>query len=560
MISVSGTVKRDQAKVKAFVEVVAPVGVQPVSAVTAPGVMPVLPAQAELIYSDGTKESKKVTWSPIDENSLADGAQLTVEGALEGHAVLKVYAHVRVSAGGEKKNVARAVRGSKYPKFEASHTSTYDPLEHVNDGIISYDTNPKNGWGNWKYAPIPEVTTLDCEFEEALTIDNIWIYFREDDGIYIPKDTLIQYWDGTGWKDVENQSARNGFVSGKEQVITFDPVKTKKLRAQFTRGEQDTSAGNKDCLVLTEVEIYAYPPDKGSDVAKLQSLTVDGAAIADFDPDKTSYTISLPYGASVPQVEATAADHGTVFVLPAVTNQSAALIRVTSENGKVTKDYTVQFEEGEPAIVSAKVKLGQETVTEDDLVELRVDALLENGELADEDSLDIRYIIKDAGTPAKAEINNGILYAYWAGNIEICAEVSYRGGETYTGEPLAISIVPAQEKKDIVSYAQVTVDTKKDQIPVLPEIVRAVFDSGLPKDVAVTWDEIPAGACGKYGTFEISGTAAGYQLKPTATIRVRDTQTGQNISLATPVGMEPKLPESTAVYYTDGASVLSSVA
>lgn len=87
-----------------------------------------------------------------------------------------------------------------------------------------------------------------------------------------------------------------------------------------------------------------------------------------------------------------------------------------------------------------------------------------------------------------------------------------------------------------------------------------MFDSGLPKDVAVTWDEIPAGACGKYGTFEISGTAAGYQLKPTATIRVRDTQTGQNISLATPVGMEPKLPESTAVYYTDGASVLSSVA
>lgn len=559
VVTVTGTVKRDQAKVKAFVEVVAPVGVQPVSAVTSPGVMPALPAQAELRYSDGTKEAKNVTWDAIDENDLTDGAQLTVEGALEDSADWKAHAYVRVSAGGEEKNVARAVRGSEYPRFEASYTSTYDPLEHVNDGIISYDTNPKNGWGNWKYAPIPEVTTLDCELEEELVLNNIWIYFREDGGIYIPKDTLIQYWDGENWRDVENQSARNGFVSGKEQIITFDPVKTKKLRAQFTRGEQDTSGGKKDCLVLTEVEIYAVPPDRGRDTAKLESLTVGGEPMADFDPDQASYTISLPYGAEVPQIEASAADHGTVFVLPAVTNQSAALIRVTSENGKVTKDYTVQFEEAEPAVVSAQVKLGQETVTEDDLVRLHVDALLESGELADEDSLDIRYVIKDAGTPAKAEVKNGILYAYWAGDIEIYAEVSYRGGQTFAGEPLTVSIASAQGKKEIVSYAQVTVDTKKDQVPVLPETVRATFDSGLPKDVLVAWDAIPAGACGVYGTFTVNGTVEGSSLKPTATVRVRDMLAGQNVSMATPVGVEPKLPDDTAVYYTDGASVRSSV-
>src|SRR5699024_9849550 len=106
------------------------------------------------------------------------------------------------------------------------------------------------------------------------------------------------------------------------------------LRAQFTRGEQDTSGGKKDCMVLTEVEVYANVPDSGSDVAKLASLSVGGEALEDFDPDKTLYTITLPYGADVPEITAEAEDHGTVFIQPAVTNQSAALITVTSESGK----------------------------------------------------------------------------------------------------------------------------------------------------------------------------------------------------------------------------------
>ena len=121
------------------------------------------------------------------------------------------------------------------------------------------------------------MTTLDLELEEPMELDNISIYFREDDGIYIPQDTLMQYWDTQTqeWVDVSNQSQRTGFVSGEEQVITFDPVVTNKLRAQFTRGEQDTSK-KKDCLVLTEVEVYAYPPEKGSSTATLESLTLDG--------------------------------------------------------------------------------------------------------------------------------------------------------------------------------------------------------------------------------------------------------------------------------------------
>ncbi len=560
IFTVEGTIDRDQAKVKASVEVVAPVGVRPVSAVVAEGVMPTLPKQVQLVYSDSSEKTLGVTWEAIDEKDLIEGAEFTVYGTLEGMEDQKAVAYVRVDSYGDLKNVALAVAGSEYPKFEASYTSIYDPLSHVNDGIISFDTSPKNGWGNWKYAPIPEVTTLDLELEEAMELDNISIYFREDDGIYIPEDTLIQYWNAESeeWVNVSNQSQRTGFVSGEEQSITFDPVMTNKLRAQFTRGEQDTSK-KKDCLVLTEVEVYAYPPEKGSSTAKLDTLTLGGEPLEGFDPDQKDYTVTLPYGGAVPQIQAAAADHGTVLVLPALSNKSAAMIQVTSEDGKTTETYTIQFMETPAAVVSASLRLEKEEVTEDDVIPVHVDALLESGELADEDNLEIRYQVLDAGIPAKAEVRNGSLYAYWPGDVQLQAEIIQEGREPVVSEPLPITILPTQEEKELLGYAQVTVDTKLNQAPVLPQTIRATFSSGLPKDVVVTWDEIAPEKYAKYGTFTISGTVEGYELRPTATIRVRDTLGAQNVSLATPVGMEPSLPGTVSVYYTDGTSTLSAV-
>ena len=560
IFTVEGTVDRDQAKVKATVEVVAPVGVRPISAVVAAGVMPTLPEQVQLVYSDNSEKTFDVTWDAIAESDLTEGAELTVYGALTGEENQKAVAYVRVDSYGEERNVALAVAGSEYPKFTASHTSTYDPLSQVNDGIISFDTSPKNGWGNWKYAPIPEVTTLDLELEEPMELDNISIYFREDDGIYIPQDTLIQYWNAETeeWVDVSNQSQRTGFVSGEEQSITFDPVMTSKLRAQFTRGEQDTSK-KKDCLVLTEVEVYACPPEKGNSTAKLESLTLNGEPLEGFDPDQKDYTVTLPYGGEVPEIQATAADHATVFVLPALSNKSAAMIQVTSEDGKTSETYTIQFMETPAAVVSASLRLDKEEVVEDDVIPVHVDALLESGELADEDNLEIRYQVLDAGVPAKAEVRNGSLYAYWPGDVQLQAQIIQDGREPVVSEPLPITILPSQEEKDILGYAQVTVDTKLNQAPVLPQTVKATFNVGLVKDVLVDWDDIEPEKYAKYGTFTVSGTVEGYDLRPTATIRVRDTLGAQNVSLATPVGVEPSLPTSVSVYYTDGTSTLSQV-
>ena len=550
--TVNGTVTETGDTIRATVEVVAPVGVRPVSVVTQPGVQPELPAEVTLVYSDGAQSTYPVTWDAIADEALVDGALLTVAGTLDG-IDLKAVAYVRVSVG-TRKNIAPDAT------FTASHTSDYDPIAHINDGIISFDTSPKNGWGNWKYPPIPEVTTLDMTLDTPTTLDSITFYFREDGGIYIPKDTLIQYWDAEtqAWVDVTNQSQRDGFVSGEAQTVTFDPVVTTQLRAQFTRGEQDTSGGKKDCMVLTEVEVYANVPDSGSDVAKLASLSVGGEALEDFDPDKTLYTITLPYGADVPEITAEAEDHGTVFIQPAVTNQSAALITVTSESGKNVKEYVIQFKETPAALTSATLRLDAQEVHEDDIVPIHVDALLENGELADEELLKVTYEVLNAGVPAKAAVKNGSLYAYGEGTVQVQAHITYLG-KTITSAPLEVTIQGSDELKTILSYAQVTVYTNLGQAPALPETVLATFDIGLYKDVAVTWDPVDPAQYNRYGTFTVRGTVENQALHPTATVVVRDGAAAQNVSTATPVGIKPTLPATVEVYFTDGTSTVTNV-
>ena len=550
--TVNGTVTETGDTIRATVEVVAAAGVRPVSVVTRPGVQPVLPGQVTVVYSDGAEETHSVVWDTINAGALVDGAFLTVQGTLAG-SDLKAVAYVRVSVG-TRKNIAPDA------SFSASTTSVYDPIAHINDGIISFDTSPKNGWGNWKYAPIPEVTTLDMTLETPTTLDSITFYFREDAGIYIPSDTLIQYWDTAeeNWKDVSNQSQRSGFVSGEAQTVTFNPVETTKLRAKFTRGEIDPSLGKKDCLVITEVEVYANVPDTGSDVAKLASLSVGGKALEDFDPNKALYTVTLPYGAAVPEVTATAEENGAVFIQPAVTNQSAALITVTSESGNNVKKYIIQFKETPAALTSATLRLDAQEVREDDIIPIHVDAMLESGELADEELLKVAYEVLDAGVPAKAGIKNGSLYAYGEGTVQVQAHITYLG-KTITSAPLEVTIQGSDELKTILSYAKVTVYTSLGQPPVLPETVLATFDIGLYKDVAVTWDAIAPAQYAHYGTFTVRGTVDNQALHPTATVVVRDFLAAQNVSTATPVGIKPVLPATVEVYFTDGTSTVTNV-
>ncbi|MDZ4965138.1 hypothetical protein GNF24_14255, partial [Clostridium perfringens] len=58
-----------------------------------------------------------------------------------------------------------------------------------------------------------------------------------------------------------------------------------------------------------------------------------------------------------------------------------------------------------------------------------------------------------------------------------------------------------------------------------------------------------------YGVFEVEGTVEGQALKAKAKVVVKGLSAVQNVSLATNVKVEPKLPQTVKSYYTDGTIV-----
>ena len=551
----TGTVDETGDMVTASVEVVDVVGVKPVSVVTLLNTQPELPEQVTVIYSDGAETSQTVQWDEIPADKLSQIGLFTVAGTVT-ELGLKAEAQVRVTENNatEKENIALRQAGQAYPKAIASVDTAGDPLAGINDGVISFDqSSTKNGWGNWPSTTPDDVDWAGIEWGEPMPVDNISLYFLENNGIYIPQKTIIEYWDGSNWKAVQEQSATGGFVSGERQEITFQPVETTKLRAVFTRGEN----GTKNCMVVTEMEIYAALKDTGAATAALEELLIDGVPLEDFSPDKLSYSVRLPFGAEVPEITAKAADNGTVFVLPAISANDAASIQVTSENGLVSTTYVVQFVEDAAAIESAEVWLDAEELHEDDIVSLHIKAFLQGGTLADEDELGVVYRILPE-TTAQAEIKNGQLYAYGEGELLLEADVTYQN-KTVKTPILSCKIGPSEFQKTVLSYAKVEVTTAPGQAPVLPAAVRATFDVGLPKDVAVVWDTIDPAQYAEFGTFVVSGTVENQKLRPTATVHVVDYVAAKNQSVATALGVPPVLPEKVSVFKSDGSSVYSAV-
>ena len=73
---------------------------------------------------------------------------------------------------------------------------------------------------------------------------------------------------------------------------------------------------------------------------------------------------------------------------------------------------------------------------------------------------------------------------------------------------------------EIVSFATAFVKTEEGKIPQMPETVKATYDDGSAKDVAVDWDDITADMVANPGIFKVEGTVAGTAIKAEAFVQV----------------------------------------
>lgn len=543
IFKVKGTVVDSNMPVTINVIVKDIIGVLDARMLVAVGEKASLPSEVSVVSNDGSIEKQAVTWErQLTTEDLAEAKTVTINGNITGSESLKAKAIVVVSSNYEEKNIALN-NGKTYPKAFTTYAGP-DNINHINDGIISKNNSPQNRWTNWGKANQNYDDYVGIEFQKEESISKVGLSLYKDSGVEIPSEIIVEYWNGSEWIAISNQSKTTGFTEIGTEVITFDTVNTTQIRALL----KENTTANK-AVGLTEFEVYSnIIVMEGT--ALLSDIKVNDVLVEGFNENTKEYSFNLPYGSDVPVVTATAKDSASVFVVPALSADKSSTIIVIAEDGKTRNNYIVNFNEGDPQLVSASISVEKENIIEDDIVPILIEGKLQDESTVGDEDLQVNYSASsEDGAEVKIEGNK--LYAYKEGTITLNAEVTYRG-TTINAESLMVNILKNTEDKTIISYERVNVETEKGVAPILPEKVKATFDIGLPREVTVKWEPISEEAYNNYGAFEVKGTVEGQELKVIARVIVKGMSALQNISVATGVSVEPILPETIKAYYTDG--------
>lgn len=540
---VTGNIENSNIPVVINVVVRDMIGAQDVRMLTAVNQLVTLPNTTSVVFNDGTTEEHGVTWErALTAEDVASVGTVEILGTIEGVSGIKAKAIIVVSNNYEEKNVALRENG-EYPKAFTSYSGP-DNINNINDGVISKGNSPQNRWTNWGKGSQNYDDYVGIEFNREYTINKIGLSLYSDHGVAIPSEIIVEYFNGTDWVQVANQSKTTGFTVEGTEEITFDAVTTTKIRALL---KEDT-AQNK-AVGLTEFEVYSnVMVSEGT--ALLNDIKVNGVTVEGFEENTTEYSVIIPYGSEIPEVSATAKDNASIFVVPALTTNGVAKVLVTAEDGITKKVYSIRFKEEAAKLDNVEISLSKENIIEDDIVDINVNAKLQDNSTVEMSNLDIKYYATSENN-GEVKIEGNKLTAYTAGDISLYADVTYKG-VTKSSNTLKFTISENTADKTAIAYEKVIVETEKGVKPELPAKVKATFDIGLPRDVEVTWDEIDEAKYNDYGVFEVKGTVEGQELKATAKVVVKGISALGNLALVTNVGVEPSLPDTVKAYYTDG--------
>lgn len=540
---VTGNIENSNIPVVINVVVRDMIGTQDVRMLTAVNQLVTLPNTTSVVFNDGTTEEHGVTWErALTAEDVASVGTVEILGTIEGVSGIKAKAIIVISNNYEEKNVALRENG-EYPKAFTSYSGP-DNINNINDGVISKGNSPQNRWTNWGKGSQNYDDYVGIEFNREYTINKIGLSLYSDHGVAIPSEIIVEYFNGTDWVQVANQSKTTGFTVEGTEEITFDAVTTTKIRALL---KEDT-AQNK-AVGLTEFEVYSnVMVSEGT--ALLNDIKVNGVTVEGFEENTTEYSVIIPYGSEIPEVSATAKDNASIFVVPALTTNGVAKVLVTAEDGITKKVYSIRFKEEAAKLDNVEISLSKENIIEDDIVDINVNAKLQDNSTVEMSNLDIKYYATSENN-GEVKIEGNKLTAYTAGDISLYADVTYKG-VTKSSNTLKFTISENTADKTAIAYEKVIVETEKGVKPELPAKVKATFDIGLPRDVEVTWDEIDEAKYNDYGVFEVKGTVEGQELKATAKVVVKGISALGNLALVTNVGVEPSLPDTVKAYYTDG--------
>jgi len=139
-------------------------------------------------------------------------------------------------------NLAVNLRKSGFPVPTASVNSTPVALYQAIDGRVWYWPGVSNYWSTRGSQAVEDWYALD--FGHDVSIRSVRLYFYADEIKYkAPTSYTLQYWTGSAWADVPDfRRTPDAPLGNGENVVTFAPLQTSKLRVMFHNQKEAATA------------------------------------------------------------------------------------------------------------------------------------------------------------------------------------------------------------------------------------------------------------------------------------------------------------------------------
>lgn len=274
------------------------------------------------------------------------------------------------------------------------------------------------------------------------------------------------------------------------------------------------------------------------------NVTVGGESVTGLTTQNPMQYRTLAYGASLPEVVASAENADVTVVQASAANGMRASIYVQPKDGGPLQTYAIQFLEEAPKIDHLSLQVEQaDGLKEDQTVKLSVLAHYQDGTQAVLPADKVNFSTSGEGEVA---VRKGMLELHKPGAVTLKAEYEGAKGQ------VELTIQANTETKVAQSIRPVNVVTDLHQEPTLPTTVTVEYDKGFPKAHKVTWQVIPKEKLDSYQTFEVLGKVEGIDLEARAKVSVEGIVSVEEVSVTTPIAEAPQLPESVRTYDSNG--------
>ncbi|RXX21848.1 beta-galactosidase [Streptococcus oralis] len=274
------------------------------------------------------------------------------------------------------------------------------------------------------------------------------------------------------------------------------------------------------------------------------NVTVGGESVTGLTTQNPMQYRTLAYGASLPEVVASAENADVTVVQASAANGMRASVYVQPKDGGPLQTYAIQFLEEAPKIDHLSLQVEQaDGLKEDQTVKLSVLAHYQDGTQAVLPADKVTFSTSGEG---EVVVRKGMLELHKPGAVTLKAEYEGAKGQ------VELTIQANTETKVAQSIRPVNVVTDLHQEPILPTTVTVEYDKGFPKTHKVIWQAIPKEKLDHYQTFEVLGKVEGIDLEARAKVSVEGIVSVEEVSVTTPIAEAPQLPESVRTYDSNG--------